>query len=256
MFTELINRLRHTHPPFDPAAWSRASSGQQVLTSIEAEARPRLWALAQEFLHSRAIVPVQRLTLDPNDRLRIALLASLPVLELGLGWYRGLHEVVVYPAGFAPIQTWTDETGVVHTERRKLSGEAWEQGLLIFSWDDLEASGRLDGHHVLLHECAHWLDMQEGNANGRPPLHTDMSASDWSQAFTRAYESFLHAPQHYPSLDPYAAEAPAEFFAVACETFFELPFALEREFPQVYGQLVAFFRQDPRHRMTDAKISK
>ncbi len=251
MFKQLFAYLRRTAAPFDAEQWRRASAGQAVLATLEADARPRLWALAQEFLRTRTINPVEGLALDADARLRIALLATLPVLELGLDWYRGLREVVVYPAGFAPVHTWEDEAGVVHTERRELSGEAWDQGLLILSWDDLEASGELDGNHVVLHECAHWLDMQAGDANGRPPLHTGMPAAAWSEAFTRAYEAFQRKPKRHPSLDPYAAEAPEEFFAVACEAFFELPHALARDFPQVYEQLRAFFRQDPRDRVPD-----
>ena len=251
MLKHLLRRLRRPPAPYDPDRWRRAADGQAVLATLADDVRPRLWTLAQEFLRTRAIQPVEGMALDPDDRLRIALLASLPILELGLEWYRGLREVVVYPAGFAPVHTWEDETGVVHTERRELSGEAWDQGLLILSWDDLEASGELDGYHVVLHECAHWLDMQAGDANGRPPLHTGMPAAAWSEAFTHAYEAFRRRPKRHPSLDPYAAEAPEEFFAVACEAFFELPHALQRDFPQVYAQLRAFFRQDPRSRVPD-----
>jgi MtfA peptidase len=247
----LFGQLRYKPPPFDAGHWQRAADGQAVLATLEASERARLWTLAQRFLRSRAIQPVDGLALDADARLRIALLAALPILELGLNWYRGLREVVIYPAGFAPVHTWADEAGVVHTERRELSGEAWDQGLLILSWDDVEESGELDGHHVVLHECAHWLDMQAGDANGRPPLHTGMSAQDWSEAFSRAYAAFRRKPRHHPSLDPYAAAAPEEFFAVACEAFFELPHELARDFPQVYGQLSAFFRQDPRKRIPD-----
>jgi MtfA peptidase len=253
MFEHLLRGLRRRPAPFDAERWQAAAGGQAALESLGEEARPRLWSLAQEFLRTRAMQPVGGLELDADARLRIALLAALPILELDLSWYRGLHEVVIYPAGFAPEHRWEDEAGVVHTERRELSGEAWDQGLLILSWDDVEKSGKLDGNHVVLHECAHWLDMQAGDANGRPPLHAGMSAQDWSEAFTRAYAAFQRKPRRYPSLDPYAAEAPEEFFAVACEAFFELPHQLARDFPQVYDQLSAFFRQDPRKRITDAQ---
>ena len=47
------------------------------------------------------------------------------------------------------------------------------------------------------------------------------------------------------ALDPYGAESPAEFFAVTSEAFFETPHILQREYPDVYRQLAAFYRQDP-----------
>jgi Mlc titration factor MtfA (ptsG expression regulator) len=46
-------------------------------------------------------------------------------------------------------------------------------------------------------------------------------------------------------LDPYAAEMPTEFFAVASEAFFEEPAMLESEYPDVYEQLKLFYRQNP-----------
>ena len=50
-------------------------------------------------------------------------------------------------------------------------------------------------------------------------------------------------------LDPYAAEHPAEFFAVASETFFTDPHALKEEFSGLYEQLKLFYRQDPAARL-------
>ena len=46
-------------------------------------------------------------------------------------------------------------------------------------------------------------------------------------------------------LDAYGATNPAEFFAVASETFFERPRELRAEYPELYEQLRTFYRQDP-----------
>jgi len=46
-------------------------------------------------------------------------------------------------------------------------------------------------------------------------------------------------------LDPYGAEDPAEFFAVATETFFLRPLALQSEERDVFDLLRDFFHQDP-----------
>jgi hypothetical protein len=48
-----------------------------------------------------------------------------------------------------------------------------------------------------------------------------------------------------PWLDPYAAEDPAEFFAVCAELFFDVPQDLRAEYPDVYAQLKKYFKQDP-----------
>ena len=44
------------------------------------------------------------------------------------------------------------------------------------------------------------------------------------------------------ALDPYAASAPEEFFAVVSEAFFEIPEVLFAAYPEVYRQLALFYR--------------
>ena len=52
--------------------------------------------------------------------------------------------------------------------------------------------------------------------------------------------------QHHRTLiDEYGATNPAEFFAVATETFFEKPRQLRAKHPDLYRQLQQFYCQDP-----------
>jgi hypothetical protein len=89
--------------------------------------------------------------------------------------------------------------------------------------------------------------MLNGDANGFPPLHPGMDRGAWSQAFSAAYEDFRSRVERREptTIDPYAAEHPAEFFAVLSEAFFETPAAVFAEYGDVYRQLAAFYRQDP-----------
>ena len=139
---------------------------------------------------------------------------------------------------------------LVHTDRTPRTGEAWLQGPLILSWADVAPAA--DGVNVVIHEFAHKLDMLNGDANGYPPLHKGMSREAWTHAFTAAYEDFCRradAREDMP-IDDYAAESPAEFFAVMSEAFFEIPRAVMASYSEVYAQLAAFYRQDPAARMT------
>ena len=52
-----------------------------------------------------------------------------------------------------------------------------------------------------------------------------------------------------PELDPYAAESPAEFFAVSSEAFFIDPQPLQAALPDWYGLLRQYYRQDPAQRL-------
>jgi Mlc titration factor MtfA (ptsG expression regulator) len=106
--------------------------------------------------------------------------------------------------------------------------------------------------------------MRSGDPNGYPPLHKEMSASQWKKAFSSAYEDFctrvdkaealperrMQAALDALPMDPYAAESAGEFFAVASEAFFETPELLAPAYPAVYGELRLFYRQDPQARLT------
>ncbi|MEX2365900.1 MAG: zinc-dependent peptidase, partial [Pseudohongiellaceae bacterium] len=140
-----------------------------------------------------------------------------------------------------------DEYGVVHQVSESLSGESWERGPVVLSADDSLHGGIIDGHNLVIHEFAHKLDMQNGVANGMPPLHHDMSTHQWSDVFNRAYSDLRkRIEQGQPvAIDHYAATAPAEFFAVLSEVFFEQPEVIRGHYFEVYDQLKLFYRQDP-----------
>ena len=65
--------------------------------------------------------------------LHIAAQACIPVLHLGLGWYRGWSGIVVYPASFRVRRKIQEENGVVHELNMDLSGEAWKGGPVVLS---------------------------------------------------------------------------------------------------------------------------
>lgn len=232
---------------FSEEDWELAWENLPVLHDLSEDEARRLSVLAERFLRDKAIEPVQGLVLTDSMRRLIALQACLPVLELGLDWYQGWYALILYPAEFVPGHEVMGEDGVVGIETAAKSGEAWERGPVILSWADVEAGLEPDGYNVVIHELAHKLDLRDGSANGCPPLHREMSAATWKDAFSRAYADLCRrtdAGEDTP-LDPYASESPAEFFAVASEAFFELPAMLAHQYPAVYDQLRAFYRQHP-----------
>ncbi len=231
--------------------WQQTVADIPALSKLSAEELDRLRALALLFLHEKNLEPAGGLDLDDAMRVRIAALACRPILELGLDYYNGFVSVIVYPQEFlVRDRKHVDEAGVVHTQDEVLSGEAWEQGPVILAWQEVEASGRGDGYDVVAHECAHKLDLLEGDINGLPPLHCGMRAGEWVEAFQAAYDDLTRRLDRgeEPWLDPYAAEEPAEFFAVCAEMFFDVPGAFRTEYPALYAQLASFFRQDPAQR--------
>ena len=141
-----------------------------------------------------------------------------------------------------------DASGIVHETRRTLAGEAWRRGPVILSWSDAQPNSHSHGpaSNVIIHEFAHKLDMLNGSANGMPPLHKNMVRKQWTESLSHAYKNLYQQIErhHHTSIDPYAAENPAEFFAVLSEVFFVKPALLNKLYPQVYRQLNLFYRQD------------
>lgn len=225
------------------SAWESAFARLPLLAHLSGAERNRLRDLAILFLHEKSFFGAHDLEVTQDMRLLIALQACLPILHLGIDWYSGWMTIIVYPAGFAPTREVVDEFGLVHTVRDELIGEAWHNGPVILSWEDAEDAGILDGHNVVIHEFVHKLDMLNGAADGFPPQHERAHARAWPEIFTAAYTDFQAHPK--PGLSRYGATAPAEFFAVLSEVFFEKPGLLNDTYPEVYEALSLFFRQDP-----------
>src|SRR6185503_610099 len=205
---------------------------------------PKLKDLTLLFLAEKQFTGTHGLEVTDTMRLSIAAQACLPILELGLDWYSGWRGVVVYPGDFRVRRTEVDEDGVVHEWDDELAGEAMPGGPVVLSWD---AAAHDPLINVVIHEFAHKLDMLDGVADGRPPLHAGMDGRAWRKAFDEAFQGFSDALERGRDtwLDPYAAEHPAEFFAVISEAFFEDPRETRRRYPDVYDQLRLFYRQDP-----------
>ena len=127
--------------------------------------RHTAWILANKSFHG-----AHGLRVTPDMRRSIAVQAALPVLGLDTSLYRGWAQIVVYPGGFLVPRTETDEAGVVHEYEQETSGESWEGGPVILSWEDARA-GADAGANVVIHEFAHKLDQRDGGADGVPGLN-------------------------------------------------------------------------------------
>ena len=235
----------------DEAVWRRTVARHAYTRALSEEDLCRLRDLAKLFLHDKPIHGAGEMVVTDEIRVAIATQACILVLELGLEYYRGWSEVILYPGEFVARYDYTDEDGVVHQVAEPMAGEAWHGGPVILSWADASETGGGTPYNVVMHEFAHKLDMLNGDANGFPPLHADMRRETWAEIFTAAYEDFcdrIDANEELP-IDEYAAESPAEFFAVLSEVFFEHPALLVQRYPDVYRQLRLFYRQDPAARL-------
>ena len=229
----------------DPALWQQVSAALPFLRGLSDEEMARLRELSVLFLSEKQMHGAQGLELTDAMRLSIAVQACLPILNLGLDWYEGWVGVIVYPGEFRVRKEEMDGHGVVHTIDAELSGEAWPGGPVVLSWQDAGTSET--GYNVVIHEFAHKLHMLRGDDDGFPQPPPDVDAAAWRDALERAYAGFCaRVDAGNPTrIDPYAAEHPAEFFAVMSETFFTDAGLLARDYPELYQRLAQFYRQDP-----------
>ena len=256
---KLIGWLRGKQEPepLPDDLWQATLESLPFLARLNDEEQARLRALAEAFLTEKEFTSAGGLELTDAMCVSIAVQGCLPILNLGLGYYRDWVGIVVYPDEFVIPRTVEDEFGVVHEYDDIASGEAWDGGPLLLSWHDAQMAG--DGYNVVIHEFAHKLDMRNGEADGIPPLPAELPRREWESTLMAAYEDFCAkvdtldaAPEPLADeiadalpLDPYAAENPGEFFAVASESFFEAPDRLATHYPALYMLFKRYFRQDP-----------
>lgn len=181
----------------------------------------------------------------------IAAQACLPVLKLegGLDWYSSFIGIVLQPDEVVAQREWMDEDGIVHTGNEVLAGETMPGGPLMLSWPDVEegAWGRETGYNVVIHEFAHVIDMRDGlEADGVPPLPSTHARRRWAETLGADLARLQRAVDRgaHTDLDPYGANGPEEFFAVASEAFFVSPHRLARQHAGTYALLKDFYRQD------------
>lgn len=234
-----------------PAQWQQTFTALPLLRGYSEAELQRLRELAILFLHRKLFEGAADLVVSEAMTLIIAVQACIPILKLDIDCYDGWLTVIIYPAGFAPQRVVRDEFGVVHNVQSHLSGEAWQRGPVVLAWDATEHAGVIDGHNLVIHEFAHKLDMQTGEANGFPPLHADMSSTRWFQVFSEGFSDFQDkCSRGEPiGIDCYAATLPAEFFAVLSEVFFERPELIAQHYAAIYAQLCQYYRQDPQARL-------
>ncbi len=240
--------LRDTRIPFQ--LWQQSTRVLSLFKRLNTRQLTRLRKLTGLFLHEKQFTAAAGMELSEKMRVQIAAQACLLILNRNLSDFDGWYEIIVYPDAFIVEYEHVDEAGVLHSSERTLGGEAWGKGPVILSWADADPEGqgaRHFGSNVVLHEFAHKLDMLNGVANGMPVLNKDMKREDWTRIFSCAYERLLRELEHgyHVSIDPYAAQSPAEFFAVVSEYFFMAPGFLQKHYPGIYQEMSLYYRQNP-----------
>lgn len=239
------NRLRNT--PMKKEWRQILERNLPVYNRLPNDLKQELHGHMQVFIDEKNFEGCGGLELTEEIKVTIAAQACILLLNRKPSYYPKLTSILVYPSAFI-ARDQMKENGFVQDEEIHL-GESWRTGMLILSWDDAlrGALDPRDGHNVVMHEFAHQLDQEDGVADGSPIHETRSGYSSWARVlgeeFARLQRRAFRGKKSI--LDYYGAKNPAEFFAVATETFFEKPKQMKQKHPELYEELKMYYEMDP-----------
>lgn len=209
--------------------------------------RRRLSGLVQIFVAEKIFEGCDGLKV--TDEIRVTIAAAACILLLGFEdtyCFDRARTILVFPAPTAQRDMRRSDGSV--SEFQWLSGMVQHRGPVVLSWRDVLHDCRNDQrlNNVVIHEFAHFVDGLDGAMEGLPPFPTDDQQNQWKQVASREIKSLKERFQSdLPTvLDPYGAENPAEFFAVASESFYCDGRRLFEEHRELYDLLSVLYRID------------
>jgi hypothetical protein len=187
--------------------------------------------------------------LEITDEIKVTIAAQACMLLLGREneCYPGLRSIVIYPSTY--VAGGKGFFGGRQEPKSVRLGESWGRGEVVLSWSDVKhgAFNFQDGQNVTMHEFAHQLDQEDGASDGAPLLEGSSAYSTWAKVFSREFEMLQKSLYSGKDtvLDYYGATDPAEFFAVATESFFEKPVQLKEKHPDLFDELRKYYKVNP-----------
>lgn len=240
------NRLRHR--PF-PSLWhATVENNLPIYLQLSPSERRRLQGHIQVFLAEKQFIGCGGSQVTEEMKLVIAAIACLLLLNQQGDYFPKLRSILIYPSTYLVNETTYTGDFVVEERRVARLGESWSKDQVVLSWQQVKQDTRnwRDGHNVVLHEFAHQLDQADGSAEGVPILPRS-DYPTWAQVMTAEYQQLCKDVERGAKtvMDSYGTTNPAEFFAVATETFFEKPRQLLKQHPALYEQLQCYYQLDP-----------
>ena len=240
-----------------PPEWQRIVETTCAFHRCLPEAdRRELAGHIQVFLAEKSFEGCGGLAITEEMRVSIAAHACLLLLHRQTDYFPFLRTILVYPGNYFVPMTRHVGGGVWEEGWQARSGESWQSGAIVLAWEEVRRRA-LDPHqpNVVLHEFAHQLDYEDGGAaDGTPALDVGDSFftrkrrhDAWIQVMRAEFERLQAQVQNgEPTfMRAYGASHPAEFFAVATESFFGNAAEMRRQHPSLYEELKWFYRQDP-----------
>ncbi|MGJ8655285.1 MAG: zinc-dependent peptidase [Akkermansiaceae bacterium] len=240
------NRIirRHTIAKLRLTPEQRTELGHDfpLYLTLPQDLQQELEGLIHVFISEKAFEPCGGLDeITPHMQHVIAAQACLLLLRKPHDLYAKLRTIRLYPEAYIA-------TGDYGEESVRL-GESWTTGSVVLAWSSVLSGGRNseDGHNVTIHEFSHQLDQQDGAGDGVPLLETRSCYREWATIMKPEFDTLISRSSENKRtvLDSYGATNPAEFFAVATETFYEKPHQLQQKHPKLYTLLTNYYGVNP-----------
>ncbi|KAF3890726.1 MULTISPECIES: M90 family metallopeptidase [Nostocales] len=235
--------------PFPPLWNAIIENNLPIYLRLSPAERRQLQGHIQVFLAEKQFIGCGGLQVTQEMKIVIAAIACLLLLNDRGEYYPKLRSILIYPSTYLVKETTVVSDYVVEERRVARLGESWSRDQVVVSWEQVkqDTSNWRDGHNVVLHEFAHQLDQEDGKAEGVPILHQKSDYPIWAKVMAAEYQQFCQDVQQGVKtvIDSYGATNPAEFFAVATETFFEKPQQLLNQHPALYDLLKRYYHLNP-----------
>lgn len=224
-----------------PAEWSKTLSREvSFYARLDRAEKKRFEQLLRTFLAHVKVSGVKT-EVSTTDQLLVGAAAIIPLFKFNIARYPNLKEVVLYPSHF-------DANYNLEGKNRTILGMVGNRHLnqtILLSKKALHHGFKnaRDGKNTAIHEFIHLIDAWDGSIDGVPEaLMTNEAVGPWMELI-REKTGGIKA-RKIKDINPYAAEKPAEFFAVTSEYFFENPEKLKKNHPKLFDKLTRFF-SDP-----------
>jgi Mlc titration factor MtfA (ptsG expression regulator) len=210
-----------------------------------------LWS--KRFIASKHWEGCNGFRIDDDVKRTVALNAALLVLVYPEWLFPSTQTILIYPRPYKARSRGGDLHHGLGGEYYR-SGETIARGPIALNWYDIQRAVRRDndGDHIILHEFSHQLDMiDDPNADGVPPLPRRSNSERWRQDWMAEFQSARQAVENGEDIviDDYGLTHPSEFFAVATECYFQIPWDLREYHPKLYRLLQEFYITDLAHAM-------
>ena len=210
--------------------------------------KEQLHGFVNVFIAEKKFEGCSGLEITDEIKVTIAAQASMLLLNRKAKYFPKLRTILVYPHTYAAKTVSSDGTVIINGQSVRL-GESWQNGPVVLAWDSVTGGTMniADARNVVLHEFAHQLDQEDGTADGAPVLEHRSGYIAWARVLSKEYETLQRKKKKHRKsvMSKYGATNPAEFFAVATETFFEKPKQMKKKHPELYDELKNYYKLDP-----------